>query len=235
MGTALIWEHLPPADQNCSGSNSVEINDAGDVAFQSENGVVDPLIGVNEIRAVSVARSPSDLGTFGGNASGSLSINNRGAGRRFRLERYTATLIRYTVSFLKAPATRPKPVPFYGRTAACVTWARWAVRMLERSSSMMPGKSPASPIPIPSPNDTTGIPTLDPFLLGTGTNDRSRQLGRYLRPRLRHEQSRPGGRCLQSSPGTRFLTASSGMGAGCEMWVPLGGSTHPKPTRERCR
>jgi hypothetical protein len=71
---ALRWQNghsidlgaLPPADENCSGANAVAINDRGDIAFQSENGIIDPLLGVTEIRAVlSKDGKLNDLGTLG--------------------------------------------------------------------------------------------------------------------------------------------------------------------------
>ena len=67
---------LSPSGDNCSDSEA--INDQGAIAGESENGVIDPLLGVNEVRAVLWYRDRlTDLGTMGGNASGALSINNR--------------------------------------------------------------------------------------------------------------------------------------------------------------
>jgi probable HAF family extracellular repeat protein len=68
---------LSPSDQNCS--SALGINGKGEIAGQSENGVIDPLLGVIESRAVMWRGGKIfDLGTFGGNHSNAGSINDRG-------------------------------------------------------------------------------------------------------------------------------------------------------------
>jgi probable HAF family extracellular repeat protein len=67
---------LPGAD-NCSVATS--INADGEIVGYSENGVVDPLTGIRQIRAVLWKDGEiKDLGTFGGNHSLVSSINDRG-------------------------------------------------------------------------------------------------------------------------------------------------------------
>ena len=67
---------LPGAD-NCSVATS--INAAGEIVGYSENGAVDPLTGIRQIRAVLWKDGEiTDLGTFGGNHSFVGSINDRG-------------------------------------------------------------------------------------------------------------------------------------------------------------
>jgi probable HAF family extracellular repeat protein len=82
---ALAWEDgritdlgaLPPSDNNCSIPQG--INDRGDIAGQSENGEIDPLVGLIETRAVIWKDGRIiNLGTLGGNESMADSINNRG-------------------------------------------------------------------------------------------------------------------------------------------------------------
>ncbi len=176
MNHTLLWQNghsfdlgaLPPADQNCSGSNSVEINDAGDVAFQSENGVVDPLIGVNEIRAVLWHRGHlTDLGTFGGNASGSSSINNRGQVVGFALNAMPDPYSLYGV-FFEGSSNSTQTRAFL--------WQNGHLRDLGtlggpdagtffiNDAGQVAGISYTNS----TPNDTTGIPTLDPYIWRNG-------------------------------------------------------------------
>ena len=82
---AFVWQHglvldlgaLAPVMDHCSLATSV--NASGEIAGISENSVVDPLLGLNEIRAV-VWKSGEikDLGTFGGTLSLAVGINNKG-------------------------------------------------------------------------------------------------------------------------------------------------------------
>ena len=64
-------------DGDCSVAPS--INKRGNISGSSENGVVDPVLGLNELRAVVwKAGIINDLGTLGGNHSMAAGINNRG-------------------------------------------------------------------------------------------------------------------------------------------------------------
>jgi probable HAF family extracellular repeat protein len=60
-------------------SFGIWISANGLVTGNSENGVIDPLVGVPEVRAVLWNNvQPTDLGTFGGNESMALAVNNHG-------------------------------------------------------------------------------------------------------------------------------------------------------------
>jgi probable HAF family extracellular repeat protein len=75
-GEVIDLGALPGAD-NCSVATSINAN--GEIVGRSENGVVDPLTGVKDFRAVLWKDGEiRDLGTFGGNYSLVGSINDRG-------------------------------------------------------------------------------------------------------------------------------------------------------------
>lgn len=68
---------LPPAADNCS--DALAVNASGEIAGGSENGVIEPVLGVTQVRAVLWKDGHiKDLGTFGGNLSTATAINNRG-------------------------------------------------------------------------------------------------------------------------------------------------------------
>ena len=75
---------LAPSEDNCG--DALGINNYGEIAGQSSTSEFDPLLGVNQMRAV-VWKDGNieDLGTFGGNESGASSINNRGQVAGFAL------------------------------------------------------------------------------------------------------------------------------------------------------
>jgi probable HAF family extracellular repeat protein len=83
---AFIWKDgkvidlraLPPADQNFSIPQGPS-NERGETVGISENGIIDPILGFTQIRAVVWKdREILDLGTMGGNESLASSLNNRG-------------------------------------------------------------------------------------------------------------------------------------------------------------
>ena len=68
---------LSPSGTDCS--NAQTINDSGEIVGVSENGVIDPVLGINEMHGfIFKYGHMADLGTLGGNVSYAGSINNRG-------------------------------------------------------------------------------------------------------------------------------------------------------------
>jgi len=81
---AFAWQDGSVVDlSGLAGSDgcslAAAVDTSGDIAGTSENGVIDSLFGINQIRAVLWKNGViKDLGTFGGSFSGANGINNRG-------------------------------------------------------------------------------------------------------------------------------------------------------------
>lgn len=173
---AIRWQNghtielptLSPSDQNCSGSNSMGINDTGSITYQSEIGVIDPLLGVNEIHSVVWKNGMlTDLGTLGGNATASLGINNRGQITGFSLNAIPDPFSIYGVFFegsSNSTQTRAflwqdgmmRDLGTLGGPDSLTSWIN--------NAGHVAGFSYTSDIPNPS----TGVPTTDPFLWRNG-------------------------------------------------------------------
>jgi probable HAF family extracellular repeat protein len=147
---------------NCA--NALAINDHGESVGTSENGKVDPLTGVLQIRAVRWNNGQvENLGTFGGNHSFASAINNRSQVAGFALN------------------TIPDPFSLFDFGIGAFTTGTQTRAFLWEDGHMMDLKTLGGPdawatfvneqgqvagysYTSSTPNATTGVPTVDPFL-----------------------------------------------------------------------
>jgi len=151
------------------GSEGNGINDKGQIAGQSLNGQIDPLLGVPEgIAALWQADGQIvDLGTLGGNESLAATINNRG-----QIVGGAANSV---------PDIFPGPLGFWGTRTRAFLWEKgvmtdlgdlggpdaFAIFVSERGD--IAGVSYTSAIPDPTQTDCgQNIPPQDPFLWESG-------------------------------------------------------------------
>jgi probable HAF family extracellular repeat protein len=151
---------------HCSAATS--INARGLIAGNSENDVLDPILGGNELRAVIWENGEiHDLGTFGGNASLATGVNNRGQ----------------VVGLASTSNPDPFSILYFqlggvttGTQTQAFLWQNGHMRNLGtlggpdaaafnvNNRGQVAGGSYTNDIP----NATTGFPTLHPFLWESG-------------------------------------------------------------------
>ena len=154
-------------DAYCSDADS--INESGEIQGISENGLLDPLLGFNQVHAVVWKNGQiKDLGTLGGNDSWSFGINNRGQVVGMALNNVPDPFSMFgfvilgssngtqTRAFLWDEKSGMKDIGALGGNDA---WA-WAIN--ERGQIL--GWSYTNS----TPNSDSGFPTLDPFFYDEG-------------------------------------------------------------------
>jgi probable HAF family extracellular repeat protein len=153
---------LPPEETDCS--NAVSINARGETVGTSENGIVDPVVGLNELRAVIWKNGEIiDLGTLGGNHSGAIGINNKGWVVGFALNTVADPYsILDAQIFGSANGTQTRAVLWQrGQTHDLGTLGGPdAVASYVNERGQIAGLSYTNS----TPNLSTGFPTEDPFL-----------------------------------------------------------------------
>ena len=150
----------------CSDADS--INERGEIEGVSENGLVDPLLGLNEIRAVVWKHGQiHDLGTLGGNHSWSFGINNSGQVVGMALNAIPDPYSIYNfVIFGSSAGTQTRAFLWQdgvmqdlGTLGGPDAWS-WAINERGQVAGMSYTNS--------TPNPASGFPTLNPFFWQDG-------------------------------------------------------------------
>ena len=189
-----------PGGSNCS--EPFQLNDRGEIVGTSENGLVDPVTGVDETRAVRWEDGEiEDLGSFGGTQNAAQGINSHGQVSGWSLN------------------TIPDPSPLnpFGATQTrAFLWQKGQMQDLGtlggpdaagfgiNEHGQIAGYSYTSSIP----NPVTGRPPIDPFLWqkGKGMQDLGTLGGAYGFPnRLNNRGQVVGFSSLAASPGACFI------------------------------
>jgi probable HAF family extracellular repeat protein len=166
-GTVTDLGALPGGD-NCS--NAVSVNSRGRIVGISENGLVDPLTGINETRAVRWKDGKIwDLGSFGGNQNGANGINDSGEIAGFSLNTIPDPYSLFDFLLGSSNGTQTRAFLWqHGQMQDLGTLGDGtgpdAAALFINQRGQIAGYSYTSP----NPNPVTGLPPADPFLWEKG-------------------------------------------------------------------
>jgi probable HAF family extracellular repeat protein len=212
---AFVWRHgvvtdlgaLAPVMDHCSLATSV--NASGEIAGISENSEVDPLLGVNEIRAVIWEEGEiKDLGTFGGTLSLAAGINNKGhvIGGALNNVPDPFSIFDFQITGSSNGTQTRAFVWRDGRKVDLGTLGgpdAFAIWINE------PGQIAGSSYTNDIPNSSTGFPTYEPFLWENGQIQGLGSLGGVdgFPTGLNNRGQVVGGSSLAVDPGACFIAA----------------------------
>jgi len=155
---------LPPAADNCS--DALAVNASGEIAGGSENGVIEPVMGITQVRAVRWKDGDiEDLGTFGGNLSQAYAINDRGQIVGFALNEIPDPFSMFYKLFGFG-------LPSVGTQTRAFLWEKGRMQDLgtlggpDAQPSFVNDRGQVIGLSYTNwtPNPTTNLPTADPFL-----------------------------------------------------------------------
>lgn len=152
---------LPPTDTDCS--IPFQVNASGEVVGVSENGELDPLTGFNQSRAVLWKNEKIiDLGSFGGNQNAALAINNRGqiVGNSLNTVPDPYSIVDFLLGTSNGTQTRG----FLWQHGEMQDIGTLGGNDTNAGLINEPGQIAGFSYSNTTPNSTTGIPTVDPFL-----------------------------------------------------------------------
>jgi probable HAF family extracellular repeat protein len=164
-GAVLDLAALSPVDESCS--NATAVSESGDIVVGgSENGTIDPILGFNELRAVRWQNGHiSDLGTLGGAIAFAGTLNEQGQVAGFTSNSVPDPLsFYYYAIFGSSNGTQTRAFLWDKnngmRDLGTLDTGNDAFALFLNESGQVAGFSYTNA----TPNPTTGIPTLDPFL-----------------------------------------------------------------------
>lgn len=151
------------------GSDAMWINDTGDVVGISQNGVIDPLTGFPEQRAVLWSDGlMRDLGTLGGNQSAAFAVNNHGQIAGLALNTTSDPFSIYDLLLFGSPNGTQTRAVLWDRDGSVQDLGTLggpdAYALLVNEHGQVAGWSYTNSIP----NDSSGLPTFHPFLWEKG-------------------------------------------------------------------